>query len=67
VEAKAILSKVEEAWQDASGQWQDEYAGKYKTAVISELEYSLLNIHKATEEINEATEAVLARLRDYKD
>ena len=38
MEAKKIKAKIEEIWQDTSSRWKDEYATRYRSAVISELE-----------------------------
>lgn len=62
-----IFARVVEAWQDTSQGWRDEYATRYKTAVIQELESALKTIQNLTTEINEASDTALSSLRKYVD
>lgn len=65
--ADSILVRVGEAWQDTSQVWRDEYATRYKTAVIQELESTLVTIRNLTTELNEASDTALSSLRKYVD
>ena len=67
MEASVIKSKVETTWQDASAQWKDEYASRYRTAVITELENTLDRIRNTSEQLNETIGATLSSLQKFND
>jgi hypothetical protein len=65
MEANVIKAQIDEAWRDASASWKDEYATRYKTAVISELESTLDHLQKTSNQLNEAIDTVLSSLREF--
>jgi hypothetical protein len=65
MEANMIKAQIDEAWRDASSIWKDEYASRYKTAVISELESTLDHIQKTSRQLDEAINTVLSSLREF--
>lgn len=67
MDANTIKAQVEETWQDASVLWKDEYATRYKIAVINELENTLDQIQKATAQLNAAIDSTLSGLREFEE
>ena len=67
MEAKKIKAKIEEIWQDTSSRWKDEYATRYRSAVISELENTHDQMQRSTEQLNAAVDITLSGLREFED
>ena len=67
MEAKKIKAKIEEIWQDTSSRWKDEYATRYRSAVISELDNTLDQMQRSTEQLNAAVDITLSGLREFED
>jgi hypothetical protein len=65
MDADVIIAKVYTSWQDATHHWKDEYASRFRTAVISELEHTLGKIRNTTVQLSEATEAALSALQEF--
>jgi hypothetical protein len=62
-----IKSRIDIAWQDASSFWKDEYASRYKAAVIIDLDNTLDRINKASTQMGEAIYTALANLNEFND
>jgi hypothetical protein len=60
MEANLIKAHIDEAWQDASKSWKDEYAARYKIAVIDELGNTLDNLQKTARQLDEAIDTTLS-------
>lgn len=67
MDAHVIKNAVETAWQEASSRWKDEYAARYRTAVIAELENALQRLGSTSAKLDEAIESTLSSLREFLD
>ena len=65
MEANLISSNVDAAWQDASAYWKDNYASRYRIAVIVELENSLSRINNSSKQLNDVIDDMLSSLRQF--
>jgi hypothetical protein len=67
VDANVIKDKVEIVWQETSAHWKDEFAARYRVAVISELENTLGRINNTSAQLNEAIDNALSSLLEFND
>jgi hypothetical protein len=65
MDVDVITTRVDTTWQDATRHWKDEYASRFRTAVISELENILGKIRNTTVQLSEATEDALSALQEF--
>lgn len=67
MDANIIKSRVDATWQDASTCWKDEYASRYRVAVVTELENTLDRIRNTSMQLSDSINIALASLREIED
>ena len=65
MEANVIKTKVEDAWSVVSSHWKDEYAARYRMAVIKELENTLDSIRNVSMQLSDSIDTALSSLREF--